>query len=243
MEKKLEYRGKSKDVYALANGNILMEFGDSYTGVDGVEDPGANQNMGTKEGLGRRNLAISTFLFEQIANKLDVPTHHVKADLEKGTLECVRAGTLGKGFKFEQDGQSFVSAGMEFIARNLAWGSFVKRFPSSQQGMMIPDAPFVEVSLKNDDAGDPFLTRDEYIAGGIATKHYDKGVEYTRKIAVLMTELFRERGLELIDIKMEFGVTADDRLLLIDEISPGSLRAMKDGELVTKEVVHSAFNV
>ena len=241
MEKQLEYRGKSKNVYALPSGNILMEFGDSFTGADGVEDPGANQNMGTKEGLGKRNLAISTLLFNEIKKNLNVPTHHVKADVEKGELECVRAGTLGKGFKFEVDGKQYVSAGMEFIARNLAWGSFLKRFPSSTEGMMIPDAPFVEVSLKNDDAGDPFLTREEYIAGGIPAKHYDAGVKYTRQIAVLMTELFRKHGLELIDIKMEFGVNAKDELLLIDEISPGSLRAMKDGKLVTKEVVHKAF--
>jgi len=240
-ERILEYKGKSKDLYALPNGNILMVFGDAFTGADGVEDPGANQNMGVKEGLGKRNLAISSKIFSEISKELNVPTHHVKVDLDKGELEAVRAETLGKGYEFEVDGKKFQAAGLEFIARNLAWGSFIKRFPSANEGMLLADAPLIEVSVKNDDANDPFFTKEEYVKGGIKAEHYDKGVEHTKKVAIHLSQHFTKVNLELIDIKMEFGVTKGGELILIDEISPGSLRALKDGKLATKEEIYEAL--
>ena len=80
---RLEYQGKSKDVYGLPNGNVLLVFGDAFTGADGNEDPGANKNMGTKAGLGHKNLEVSSFIFEQISNCLGIPTQNVAVDLEQ----------------------------------------------------------------------------------------------------------------------------------------------------------------
>lgn len=241
---KLEYEGKSKNIYALPNGNILLTFGDGFTGANGVEDPGANHNIGTKEGLGKRNLAISTRLFDAISSSLKVPTHNVSVDLELGILEAKRAETLGKGFKFTVKGKEYTAFGLEFIARNKAWGSFLKRFTKAKQGDSLLEkdgSPFVEVSVKNDDAGDPFFTREHYVANGIKSSLFDTGVKYTASIGKYLTKLFAKNGLELIDFKIEFGVDKNGNLLLIDELSPGSLRALKNGKTLTKEEIYETL--
>lgn len=239
---KLKYEGKSKDVYELSNGNVLLVFGDSFTGTNGKEDPGGNTNIGTKAGLGRKNLEVSSFLFDQIANTLGVPTQNVNVDLENNILEARRVTTLGKGWKFTQDGKTHTSEGLEFISRNLAWGSFLKRYKEVKQGDCVRDEhgmPFVEVSTKNDAANDPFFSRNEFIKNGIAAADFDKGVEYTKRITKFLTELFAAAGMDLIDMKMEFGKTEDGELILSDEISPGSLRAQSLGKGLSKDEIHS----
>ena len=50
MENKLVYTGKTKNVYALDNGNYLLKFKDDCTGKDGVFDPGENSVGLTIEG-------------------------------------------------------------------------------------------------------------------------------------------------------------------------------------------------
>lgn len=241
---RLEFQGKSKTIYDLPNGNILMVFGDGFTGADGVEDPGANHNMGTKEGLGKRNLAVSSYLFSKISSNIKVPTQNVSVDLNLGMLEAKRAATFGKGLNFNVNGTNHIALGLEFIARNKAWGSYLKRYPMQKQGDSLLDKhgqPFVEVSVKHDDAGDPFFSREYYIENGIPAALFDKGVEYTQKIGEFLTKLFAEKGLELIDFKVEFGLDKNGELILIDEISPGSLRALRKGENTTKEEIHDAL--
>ena len=239
-----EYVGKSKTVYGLPNGNVLLAFTDGFTGANGIEDPGANHNIGTKEGLGHKNLAISSFLYESIARDLGIPTQNVAVDLENNTLEAIRAEQLGSGFHFEQDGQTHQSHGLEFIARNKAWGSFLKRYPEAEQGQPMIDEdgiPFVEVSVKNDDAGDPFFTGEEYKENfGVDGYQYNMGVQYTGLITKYLTELFAQKGLELIDIKMEFGTNKHGDVMLTDEISAGSLRAlnMETGKVATKDEIY-----
>lgn len=239
---KLEYQGKSKDVYGLPNGNVLLVFGDAFTGANGKEDPGANQNMGTKEGLGHKNLEVSSFLFDQITGALKIPTQNVSVDLENDILEAKRATTLGKGMGFTIDGKQYTSAGLEFISRNLAWGSFLKRNPSAAQGQDLKDKnglPFVEVSVKNDEANDPFFTREEFIKMGVSSGDYDKAIEYTKKITKFLTDILKKAGMDLIDMKMEFGKDTKGNLVLSDEISPGSLRAMIQGKSISKDEIHN----
>jgi len=226
---KLEYKGKSKDVYGLPNGNVLLVFGDAFTGTDGKEDPGGNTNVGVKAGLGRKNLEITAFLYNLINSELGIPTHIVSVDLKNNTMEAKRTAILG--------------GGLEFISRNKVWGSFLKRNPQAKEGEDMTDEngfPFVEVSTKDDLAGDPIFTREQLINRKmLSAKDYDTAAMYTRQITKYLTEIFKQVGMELIDMKMEFGKDTSGNLLLSDEISPGAMRALIDGKLATKDELHN----
>lgn len=94
------YSGKTKDLYALPNGNILLVFKDDVTGTDGVIDPGANTVIGQVEGKGRKSLAMTDYFFTRI-HAAEIPTHHVQVDLKQGTMEVRRAEPLGKDLQGE----------------------------------------------------------------------------------------------------------------------------------------------
>ena len=102
MEKKLVYSGKTKDVFALDNGNYLLKFKDDCTGKDGVFDPGENSVGLTIEGVGDVNLRMSIYFFEKI-NAAGIPTHYVSADLANTTMEVKPAKVFGHGLEVGDD--------------------------------------------------------------------------------------------------------------------------------------------
>ena len=110
MEKKLVYTGKTKDVFALENGNYLLKFKDDCTGKDGVFDPGENSVGLTIDGVGDVNLRMSIYFFEKI-NAAGIKTHFVGADLKNTTMEVLPAKVFGHG--------------LEVICRRKAVGSFI----------------------------------------------------------------------------------------------------------------------
>ena len=89
----LVYTGKTKNVYALENGNYLLKFKDDCTGKDGVFDPGENSVGLTIEGVGDVNLRMSIYFFEKI-NAAGIRTHYVSADLANTTMEPLRGGCM-----------------------------------------------------------------------------------------------------------------------------------------------------
>ena len=107
------YSGKTKDVYALDNGNYLLKFKDDVTGTDGVFDPGANTVGLTIEGAGKAGLRLTKFFFEKL-NEMGIPTHYVDADIDNATMTVLPAKVFGKG--------------VEVICRYRAVGSFLKRY-------------------------------------------------------------------------------------------------------------------
>ena len=143
MEKKLVYTGKTKDVFALENGNYLLKFKDDCTGKDGVFDPGENSVGLTIEGVGDVNLRMSIYFFEKI-NAAGIKTHYVSANLEDTTMEVKAAKVFGKG--------------LEVICRYKAVGSFYRRY--SDYCVLGQDLPaYVETTFKNDEKGDPWSPR------------------------------------------------------------------------------------
>ena len=90
------YQGKTKDVYELENGNVLLKFKDDCTGKDGVFDPGENTVGLTIEGIGRANLETSIYYFELLKEQ-GVKTHYVSANLDEATMEVLPATVFGKG--------------------------------------------------------------------------------------------------------------------------------------------------
>lgn len=214
----LIYKGKTKNVYKLEDGNYRLVFKDDVTGVDGVFDPGANSIGLTIEGIGKSGLRLTGFFFEKI-NEAGIPTHFVSADYEKGTMDVLPATVFGSG--------------VEVICRYRAVGSFLRRYGKYVKDGQPLDA-YVEVTLKDDEREDPLITDEALAQLGIMTKEeYKSLVEQTKKIGAIVKDELAKKGLELYDIKFEFGrVGADNHIALIDEISGGNMRAYKDGSYV-----------
>ncbi len=214
---KLVYTGKTKNVFELENGNYLLKFKDDCTGADGVFDPGMNQVGLTIEGVGDVNLRMTEYYFRKI-NEAGIRTHFVKANLEDTTMEVLPAKVFGHG--------------LEVVCRRKAVGSFIKRYGEYiEPGTDLPY--YVEMTFKNDALGDPLVTEDGLIVLGIMNKkQYEDIKEMTQKITKIVADDMAEKGLELYDIKFEYGYDRNGDVMLIDEIASGNMRVYKDGEYI-----------
>lgn len=215
---KTVYKGKTKDVFSLDNGNYLLKFKDDVTGVDGVFDPGANQVGLSIEGVGKEGLRLSTFFFEKIAEKGE-KTHFVKSNIEESTMEVLPCEAFGKG--------------LEIICRFKAVGSFLRRYGAYIDEGADLDA-FVEVTIKDDYRNDPPITEDALVMLNIlSSKEYKLLKERTVRISQIIREELKKKSLELYDIKLEFGrQKSNGDVILIDEVSGGNMRVYKDGVYV-----------
>ena len=92
------YEGKTKDVFSLDNGNVLLKFKDDCTGKDGVFDPGENAVGLTIEGIGKANLETSVHYFE-LLKEAGIKTHYVSANVEEATMEVLPATVFGHGLE------------------------------------------------------------------------------------------------------------------------------------------------
>jgi len=226
MENKLVYTGKTKNVYALPNGNYLLKFKDDVTGKDGVFDPGMNEVGLTIDGVGDVNLRMSIYFFEKI-NAAGIRTHFVSADLKNTTMEVLPAKVFGKG--------------LEVICRHKAVGSFYRRY--SDYVELGADLPaYVETTFKNDEKGDPLVTKDGLVDLGVMTaEQYDDIKAMTQQITQIVADDLKEKGLVLYDIKFEFGYGPEGRVMLIDEIASGNMRVYKDGEYIDPMTLSKLF--
>ncbi|HHY72071.1 MAG TPA: phosphoribosylaminoimidazolesuccinocarboxamide synthase [Bacillus bacterium] len=213
----LIYTGKTKDVYALRDGNYLLQFKDDVTGENGVFDPGANTVGLTIEGAGKAGLRLTKFFFEKLA-EAGIPTHYIDADIENATMTVKPATVFGNG--------------LEVICRYRAVGSFLRRYGMyAEEGQALDG--FVEVTIKDDERQDPPISDDALHMLGILTlSEYKELKELTRKIADLVKAELAKKDIELYDIKFEFGRLKDKKIVLIDEISGGNMRAYKNGEYI-----------
>lgn len=212
------YEGKTKTVFKSENGNFLLKFKDDVTGKDGVFDPGENQVGLTIEGSGNAALSLTKFFFD-ILKEEGIKTHYVSADLSDNTMEVIPASAFGKG--------------VECIYRYKAVGSFYRRFNQYVENGQDLNG-FFEMTLKNDEAGDPVVSEEELELFSIMTKDEYKQVrEQTKKICDIVKKTLADRGFDLYDIKLEFGRDKNNgEIILIDEISGGNMRVYKDGEYV-----------
>lgn len=217
MEKKLVYTGKTKNVFELDNGNYLLKFKDDCTGKDGVFDPGENSVGLTIDGVGDVNLRMSIYFFEKV-NAAGIKTHYVNADLADTTMEVLPAKVFGKG--------------LEVICRHKAVGSFIRRYGEYiEEGADLP--AYVETTFKNDEKGDPLVTKDALVALGVMTdSQYEDIKRMTQQITQIVADDLKEKGLVLYDIKFEFGYDKDGNVMLIDEIASGNMRVYKDSQYI-----------
>ena len=211
------FSGKTKDVYKLEKGHFLLQFKDDVTGEDGVFDPGANTVGLTIEGAGKAGLRLTKFFFEKLKKK-NIPTHYIDASIDEATMTVVPATVFGEG--------------LEVICRYRAVGSFLRRYGKyAEEGQQL-DA-FVEVTLKDDERNDPPINADALAMLGILThEEYQTLKTLTVEISEVVKEELAQRGVDLYDIKLEFGRDVNNQIILIDEISGGNMRAYKDGQYI-----------
>lgn len=222
------YEGKTKNVYELENGNVLLEFKDDCTGKDGVFDPGENQ-VGLKiEGIGRQNLETSIHFFE-ILKKEGIKTHYVSANIKDATMEVLPAKVFGHG--------------LEVVCRLVATGSFIKRYGEYIKNGTPLEGGYVECTFKNDALGDPLVTKDALVALNVMTADmYESIKEQTLKITKVVAADLKKKDLDLWDIKFEFGYAKNGEVILIDEIASGNMRVYKGNTIMnpidlTKEIL------
>ena len=213
---KLLRKGKTKDVYDLEDGSYLFRFKDTATvDADGKLDPGGNTVGASIEGLGQTSLRLTKYYFEKI-NVAGIFTHYLDSDLNAGTM-TVRPAT------------QFGGKGIEVICRLKAAGSFVRRYGDyCTEGQNLNF--YVEFSLKDDESGDPMITRDALnILGILSFQEYDDLVARVKQITGIIHDDLDAKGLTLYDIKFEFG-RIDGKIALIDEFSWGVMRVFRNGE-------------
>ena len=214
---KLIYEGKTKNVYSLPNGNVLLKFKDDCTGKDGVFDPGENTVGLTIEGIGKANLKTSVYYFE-LCKKAGIKTHYVSANVEDATMEVLPATVFGDG--------------LEVICRLVATGSFVRRYGQYIKNGTKIDGGYVECTFKNDALGDPLVTSEGLAALKIMDQAmFDSMKAQTLKITDIVAKDLASIGLELWDIKFEFGYN-NNEVILIDEIASGNMRVARNGEIL-----------
>ena len=211
------YEGKTKDVYKLDNGNVMLKFKDDCTGKDGVFDPGENSVGLTIEGIGKANLETSIHYFE-LLKKAGIKTHYVSADIANATMEVLPATVFGKG--------------LEVICRLVATGSFIRRYGEYIANGTPLKGGYVECTFKNDEKGDPLVTSEGLAALGVMSMEMFESMKaQTLKITQIVADDLKTMGLDLWDIKFEFGYN-NGEVILIDEIASGNMRVYKDGKIV-----------
>jgi phosphoribosylaminoimidazole-succinocarboxamide synthase len=200
MEKKEQlYEGKAKKVFATEDPQLLIvQYKDDATAFNGLK-------KGTIVGKGIINNQMSNRLMAMLESE-GVPTHFV--------LELSQRETLVKRVNIVP---------LEVIVRNIAAGSFSKRY-GVDEGVVF-DQPTIEFSYKNDELGDPLLNTKHALALKVATPEEIETIErYSLKINEVLKSCWLSCGVILVDFKLEFGRLADGTIVLADEISPDTCR-------------------
>jgi len=212
MKKNLLYEGKAKKLFSTEDEDILIqEFKDDATAFNGLK----KDKIAHK---GEMNNQISVAIFEHLKSR-GIPSHFIQKISENEML--VKKVSIFK---------------IEVVCRNIAAGSLVKKF-GLKEGTKL-EHPLIEFYLKSDELGDPLFSEEHIIAMKFADKN-DIAVikKMTFAINEILIRFFSERGIDLVDFKLEFGKTKFGNIILADEISPDTCRLWdsKTGKKLDKD--------
>ncbi|MGN0624555.1 MAG: phosphoribosylaminoimidazolesuccinocarboxamide synthase [Oscillospiraceae bacterium] len=193
------YEGKAKKVYATNDPDlVIVDYKDDATAFNG-------EKKGTIVGKGVINNRMTNFMFK-LLEKEGVPTHLVEEISDRETIV-----------------KKVEIVPLEVIVRNVAAGSFSKKLGIAEGTPL--KTPTLEFSYKNDDLGDPFINSYYALGLGLATQEeIDTITKYAFMVNDFMVKFFKEKNVDLIDFKIEFGRTSDGTIILADEISPDTCR-------------------
>lgn len=205
------YEGKAKKVFKTDDPKLLIvDYKDDATAFNG-------EKKGQIAGKGAVNNVMSNIIFQLLEQK-GVPTHFVE--------QLSQRETVVKAVKILP---------LEVIMRNVSAGSFAKRY-GVEEGIVF-DQPTFEFSYKNDDLGDPLMCESHALALKLATAEQIETIKkYASIVNETLKEFFLDKGLKLIDFKIEFGLF-DGEVILADEISPDTCRLwdVKTNEKMDKD--------
>jgi phosphoribosylaminoimidazole-succinocarboxamide synthase len=199
MEKKQElFAGKAKSIFATDNEDyVIMSFRDDTSAFDGEKI----EKLSRK---GEVNNKFNAFIMQQLENA-GVPTHF--KELFNDTESVVN---------------NMQMMPVECVVRNVAAGSLVRRL-GVEDGMAL-NPPLFEFFLKNDELHDPMINEFHIETFGWAkAEDVIKMKELTFKVNAVLTKLFADAGMILVDYKLEFGLFKGD-VVLGDEFSPDGCR-------------------
>ena len=231
---KLLYKGKTKDIYEAGEHSLRMVFTDRVTqNLAGEIDPGGNSVADIQvPGTGLACLSMTTTIFKELKEN-GINTHMLDYDLDALNMTTRKA--------------SLFKPGLEWIARWVGTGSFIRRYssiPGVKDGMRFSD-PVLEITLKDDAGQDPLIVPSAIVATGImSAKDMEAACKANERTMILLQKMYAERGLDLWDIKIEWGKDAETgELLLIDEVSAGCCRAfdLKTGERINGMALAERF--
>lgn len=214
MEKReLLYEGKAKRLFSTDDENLVIsEFKDDLTAFNGLK-------KSSEAGKGALNNKISTELFKLLEAN-GIKTHFVKM-LDDNHMLHTKVDVIL----------------IEVIVRNITTGSLSKNL-GIKDGTVLPFT-LVEFDYKNDALGDPKLNDQHALILGLVDfqDELDKLRRMARQINDILKPYFADKGLNLVDFKLEFGKTKDGNIILIDEISPDNCRFwdIQSGEKMDKD--------
>ena len=197
---KMLYEGKAKRVYEIEGNDdcLLISYKDDATAFNGLK-------KGQIDGKGVINNRMANFIFKKLEEEKGVETHLVEEISDRETIV-----------------KKVEIVPLEIIVRNIAAGSFSKRF-GVEEGTVLKN-PTLEFCLKDDALGDPMINDSQIMAIGAATKEeLDAIRDMTMKINDFLIEYFKKADIELVDFKIEMG-RYHGRIILADEISPDTCR-------------------
>lgn len=198
MTENLLYEGKAKKVFTTDEPDVLLHaYKDDATAFNA-------KKRGSWEGKGKTNATISAALFSYLEQH-GVPTHFIE-QVDETTVKTRRLEMLP----------------VEVIVRNLAAGS-ITRLLGFEEGRRFK-APIVELCYKNDDLGDPLVNWHHLRELGVSDEDLEFCEELGLKVNSILAPFFRERGITLVDFKIEVGKDRDGQAMLADEISPDTCR-------------------
>lgn len=209
----LLYEGKAKKIFLTEDENLVIsEFKDDLTAFNG-------EKKSSEAGKGALNNKISTELFKLLESK-GVQTHFVEM-LDDNHMLHKKADVIM----------------IEVIVRNIATGSLSRNL-GIEDGKVLPFT-LVEFDYKNDDLGDPKLNDQHALILGLVD--YQDELDKLRRMAGQVNDIlrpyFKEKGLNLVDFKLEFGKDKSGNIILVDEISPDNCRFwdVESGEKMDKD--------
>jgi len=207
------YEGKAKKIYRTSQDDVVwIQYKDSATAFNG-------EKKAEITGKGRLNNEITSLLFSKLKDA-GIESHFIEKISE--TEQLVKRVTI---------------IPLEVVVRNIIAGSLSKRI-GIEEGTVL-EQPIVEFYYKDDDLGDPLITEDHIQILKAATPEQVQLLkEKALQIDVVLQEHFKECNVRLVDFKLEFGITAEDEIILADEISPDTCRLwdMETNEKFDKDV-------
>lgn len=208
----LLYEGKAKKLFSTKDPNVLLvQYKDTATAFNG-------EKKEVLEGKGALNNKITSYFFDLLAEN-QIPSHFLE-----------RLSTL------EQLVKRVTIVPLEVVVRNITAGSFAKRL-GLEEGKPLP-FPIVEFYYKDDNLGDPLILEDHIYALEITSEDIVSQMKkQALQINKILYEHMEQRGIRLVDFKLEFGLDQNGEVLLADEISPDTCRFwdLKSGDKLDKD--------